>query len=103
MAGEIPPAGRTRPGRRRRARDLHQLRLVVGARPRADAAPGRDRNTSPAAAVPALAAAAPARYLARRAKAADGPGPSTLGSACRGFRAGGTGRASHGGSTEGVR
>ena len=58
LAGEVPPLRRAGAARRRRPRHLHDLRLVLRARPRGHPAPGRDRHHGAAAARPALAAEA---------------------------------------------
>ena len=68
LAGEVPPLRRAGAGRRRRARHLPHLRLALGARPRGDPAPRRDRHHRPPAARPALAAEA-ARGDRRRRRA----------------------------------
>ena len=66
LAGQVPPAGGADPDGRRRSGHLPHLRLVLGARPGADPAAGRDRHHGADAARPALAAAA------RRAASRDG-------------------------------
>ena len=72
LAGQISPPGRADPDRRRRACQLHHLRLVLRARPRAHPAAGRDRHHRPAPARPALAAQAVEGRLARRPRRRGG-------------------------------
>ena len=63
VAGEVPPPRRADHARRRRARHLPHVRLVLRARSRAHAARGRDRDHRADPARPALAAQAHRRSI----------------------------------------
>ena len=68
LAGQVPPAGVADAGLGRGAGVLHHLHLVLGARPRAHAAGGRDGDHGADPARPALAADAHRQAAARRAR-----------------------------------